>query len=527
MKKSNFDVVIVGSGGAALSCAIRAKQKGLSVVVLTKSNPTAAQTTQAQGGINAVLSHREDTFASHIEDTFKSSSKIGDYESIKFMCEHGKEAIEWLDNLGVPFSKDTNNNIAQRKLGGASYSRACYSSDYTGLKILHTLYDTVIKLEIPIFDHCFLLDLIKDESSVYGVNYLDIKTTEIKQIFASNIVIATGGYGGVYHRFTTNSKDTTADGIMAGFRAGISLENMEFVQFHPTALKDRFILISESARGEGGYLVTKDGKRFVDELLPRDIVAREIYKKILNNEEVFLDLRHISKEKLLHLLPQEYKLIFKFTSLQMDKDLIPITPATHYTMGGLKCDINSKTSLNNLYVIGEASSNGVHGANRLGGNSLLEIVVFGKSLGESLEKNDFTNSFHAKTSLEKNILEITKLFDNNPVEDFYLKRNELGKIMFENVGLFRTKGSLEVALKFVENILTNLKQFGIEDKSKSFNTNLVDFLEFKNILDCAQIIIVCALERVESRGSHYRDDFPSINELYLKSTIINNRYEIK
>ena len=296
MELDNYDVIIVGSGGAALSCAIVAKQKGLSVIILTKSSATAAQTVQAQGGINGVLKDTSDTVEAHINDTFKSSCEIGDRETISFMCENAKETIEWLDNLGVPFSRDENNSIARRKLGGASDKRACYSSDYTGLKILHTLYDTVVKLDIPVLEHCFLLDLITSNQSTYGITYLDIKTTEIKQLLGNNIVLATGGYSGVYHGFTTNSKDTTADGLMVAFRAGVSLENMEFVQFHPTALKDRFILISESARGEGGYLVTQDGNRFVDVLLPRDIVAREIYKKLLAGEDVFLDLRHLSKE---------------------------------------------------------------------------------------------------------------------------------------------------------------------------------------------------------------------------------------
>ncbi len=525
MELGNYDVIIVGSGGAAFSCAISAKQKGLSVIILTKSSATAAQTVQAQGGINGVLKDTSDTVEAHINDTFKSSCEIGDRETISFMCENAKETIEWLDTLGVPFSRDENNKIARRKLGGASDKRACYSSDYTGLKILHTLYDTVLKLDIPILEHCFLIDLITSNQTTYGITYLDIKTTQIKQLFGNNIVLATGGYSGVYHGFTTNSKDTTADGIMAAFRAGVSLENMEFVQFHPTALKDRFILISESARGEGGTLVTKDGNRFVDELLPRDIVAREIYKKLLGGEDVFLDLRELSKEKLLHLLPQEYKLIFKFTSLEMDKDLIPITPATHYTMGGLKCDKDSKTSLNNLYVIGEASSNGVHGANRLGGNSLLEIVFFGKQLGQTFIHSD-TEPIN-ETLCEQNSFDLETIFNHTPSLDFYKVRKELGKIMFTNVGLFRTKDGLESALSFVENIIYNLDKFGIEDKSKFYNTNLVDFLEFKNTIVCAKTIIISALYRSESRGSHYRDDFPNSLEDYKKTTIINNNFEIK
>jgi succinate dehydrogenase/fumarate reductase flavoprotein subunit len=521
-----IDVLIIGSGGAALSCAIAAKQKGLSVLILTKSSATSSQTVQAQGGINGVLGDTDDTVEAHIQDTIKSSCQIGDDETISFMCQQAKETIEWLDNLGVSFSRDENNHIARRKLGGASYERACYSSDYTGLKILHTLYDTALKLNIPILENCLLLDLIQNENSVYGVIYLDMETSQVKELLACNTVLATGGYGGVYHGFTTNHRDTTADGLMAAFRAGVNLENMEFVQFHPTSLKERYVLISESARGEGGYLVTQDGKRFVDELLPRDIVAREIYTKLLNNEEVFLDLRHISKERLLHLLPQEYKLIFNFTSLKLDSDLIPISPATHYTMGGLKCNKESKTSLNHLYAIGEIASNGIHGANRLGGNSLLEIILFGKKLGENLAlytppQIDFM------MQLKHNQSSIEKLFTSKGKIDFYPLRIKLGSVMFKNVGLFRSDESLQNAFEFVENLLKMSDEFSLDDKSNCFNTNLKELLEFKNSIVCAKAIIVSALNRCESRGAHFRSDFPKSHELYEKSTIIDNNFMIK
>jgi succinate dehydrogenase / fumarate reductase flavoprotein subunit len=527
MENFDYDVVIIGSGGAALSCAINAKRNGLSVLLVTKSNGTAAQTTQAQGGINSVLGKGNDTIASHIQDTFNSSCELGDISSISLMCENAMQTIEWLNNLGVPFSRDDNNNIAQRKLGGASFPRACYSSDYTGLKILHTLYDTVIKLQIPILENSFLIDLISDDQQVYGIKYLDIKSTKLKQIFAYQTILATGGYSCVYHGFSTNSKETTADGLVSAFKAGAILENMEFIQFHPTALKNRFILISESARGEGGYLVTKDGNRFVDELLPRDIVAREIYKRLQNNEEIFLDLRHIPKKKLLHLLPQEYKLIFKFTSLEMDKDLIPIIPAAHYTMGGIMCDKNSKTSLRNLYAIGEVASNGVHGANRLGGNSLLEIVTFGRLLGENLKNSIYVSNLYSKSNLKENISTLTNLFQQTPLLDFYSKRKELGKIMFDNVGLFRSEKKLYYALEFIEDILNNIDKYGIEDKSKCFNSNLIDFLEFKNLVLCSKVIILSALERKESRGAHFRNDYPAQNPIYKKSIIIDNNFLLK
>lgn len=521
-----YDLVIVGGGGAALSCAISAKLRGLSVVVISKSSITSSQTAQAQGGINGVLYEGDDFVNYHIEDTIKSSGGLGDIDTIELMCNNAKETILWLDTLGVPFSRDKKGDIAQRKLGGASKNRACYSSDYTGLKILHTLFDVAIGLGIEFREHSMLLDLIKIENAIGGVCYLELLSSSIKTINAKNTVIASGGYGGVYYNYTTNHKDTTSDGIMAGFRAGIELENMEFVQFHPTTLKGRFALISESARGEGGYLVTKDGKRFVDELLPRDIVAREIYKKISNNEDVFLDIRHLGYEKILHLLPQEYKLIFNFSSLRMEQDLIPITPATHYTMGGLKCDKESKTSLNNLYVIGEAASNRVHGANRLGGNSLLEIVYFGKALGEKLkggELFDISNN----SSIKSNTALINNLFSNTPKIDFYHYKKELGEVMFENVGLFRDRDGLLKAQKFVNFLVENIDNFGISDKSTNYNTNLKELLEFRNMIFCAKAIVLSANNRVESRGSHFRTDFPLQNDNFKDSTIVDFNFNVR
>jgi succinate dehydrogenase / fumarate reductase flavoprotein subunit len=516
-----YDALIIGSGGAALSCAISLKKRDLNIAIITKTAPTTSQTCQAQGGINAVLGDNTDTVANHVNDTMKSSHNIADRKTVTYMCTKAAEAINWLDKLGVPFSREENTHIARRQMGGASDKRACYSADYTGLKILQTLYDTVLKENIEIIEDTLLLSLISENDTVKGVTTLDIKTSEVKQYLAKNVILATGGYGGIYHNYTTNSSATTADGIVSAYNCGIKLENMEFVQFHPTALKNNFILISESARGEGGYLVTKDEKRFVDELLPRDIVAREIYKKIQSDEEVFLDLRHLGLEKILHLMPQEYKLTKQFTSLSMDKDLIPIIPASHYSMGGIKADKEGKTSLNNLYAVGECSSSGVHGANRLGGNSLLEIVVFGKSLGDNLqiddnpiEERDYEQYLVDKTQIEL-------LFNKEVHEDFYKYKNKLGELMYNNVGLFRDENSLSEAKNELEEITSILSKMGIEDKSQNYNTNLKEFIEFKNMLECSKIVVDSALQRCESRGAHYRTDYPDELETYAKSSEVS------
>jgi succinate dehydrogenase / fumarate reductase flavoprotein subunit len=499
-----YDAIIVGSGGAALSLAIHLKQKNKNIILLSKSNITSAQTVQAQGGINAAL-NRSDSIQTHIKDTIKSSHGLYDKNMIEYMCKEAPSIISWLDSLGVPFNRDNTDNIDQRRLGGSSFNRANYSSDYTGLKILHTLYDKAISLGIEFIEDAFLLNLIKEDEYICGITYLNLKNSSVNQILASNTILATGGYGNIYYNYTTNSSDSTSDGQMAAFRAGAILENMEMVQFHPTALKHKYILISESARGEGGYLVTKDGQRFVDELLPRDIVAREIYKKLNNNENVFLDLRHLGKDKILHLIPQEYKLCYDHLGLKMDKDLIPITPASHYSMGGIKVDNTLKTSLNNLYAIGEVSSAGVHGANRLGGNSLLEITVFAKKLANSIDY-EFTPIQKQYNQVLEDKNKIERLL-NQEGKPFHTERKNLGEIMFSCVGLFRDEKGLQKGLSYVDKLINTLDSFSIEDKSKIFNMQLKNYLEFENSIQCAKLIIDSALVRKESRGAHFRIDF--------------------
>lgn len=525
------DILIVGSGGAGLSAAIEAKKAGKSVLVVSKTYPTESQTSQAQGGINGVIGEKQngDSVKSHIDDTIKSAHGLGDEMSISYMCERSGETIKWLDDIGVPFSRDDENFIAQRSLGGASNPRACYSSDYTGLKILHTLYDTAIKEEIEFLNEHMLLNLIIEEQTVKGITALDIVTSEVKQLLARSVIIASGGYGGLYYGFTTNSNATTGDSVVAALKHGVEISNMEYIQFHPTALKKSFVLVSESARGEGGYLVTKDGSRFVDELKPRDVVARAILEKMQDGEEVYLDLRHLGLEKIKKAMPQEYDLALEFAKKRLDTDLVPIMPAAHYTMGGIDTDMYGQTSIKNLYAIGEASSNGVHGANRLGGNSLLEIVTFGRLAGQSVSKT--LDGIEVEEKEYKEYLEdqtkIEEFFALPNEIDFYFIRKLLGVEFYKNVGLFRTQEKLEVTLKKVKEWKEKVPQMGITDKSKTYNTNLKDFIEFTNILDLAEVVILSAMARKESRGAHYRSDFPSENTEFAKKTLIKVEDRLK
>jgi len=527
-----IDVLIIGSGGAGLSAALMAKQKGSEVLVLSKTYPTQSQTAQAQGGINAVLKKENNTdkVEYHINDTLKSAHKLGDINTIEYLCKNAHNTIKWLDDIGVPFSRDTNNNIAQRKLGGASNSRACYSSDYTGLKILHTLYDTSLKENIEFLHEKMLLSFIVENKTIKGITYLDIQTAQVKQLLAKTVIVASGGYGAIYDGFTTNSNATTGDAIAAALKVGCEISNMEYVQFHPTTLKKNSILLSESARGEGGYLVTKDEKRFVDELAPRDVVARAIDEKLQHGEEVYLDLRHLGLEKIKEVMPQEYNLALEFSGLKLDTDLISIQPSAHYTMGGIKTNLNGETNIQNLYAVGECSSNGVHGANRLGGNSLLEIITFGKLVGENASKKavETIQKNSSLDTLNQDIKYIDEIFNLPNQMNFYSFKKEMGELFYKNVGLFREEKSLLEVLHQITIWENDFSKLGITDKEKTYNTNLKEFLEFSNMLYLSKAIVLSALQRKESRGAHYRIDYLSQNSDFEKETIIyNNQNEFK
>ncbi len=517
-----IDVLIVGSGAAGLTAALNAKKNNSNVLVVSKTYATHSQTVQAQGGINAVLYEDSDSVDIHVDDTYNAAKGIAYKERIKFMCKNAKETINWLDSIGVPFNRDIDNKFSQRKFGGTKKLRTCYSSDYTGLKILHTLFDQCIKEDIKFENEHILLNLIIKDKSCIGISALDIQNGIVKEFIAKTVIIATGGYSGIFANYTTNSYSNTGDSIALAYKAGVKLSNMEFIQFHPTTLLNSNILISESARGEGGYLLDQNENRFIDELESRDKVARAIQEKIEKGEKVYLDLRHLGLEKINKLMPQERRLALEFSNVKLENELLEINPAAHYTMGGIQTDINTNTNINNLYACGEAAESGIHGANRLGGNSLLEIVTFGKVAGlnasrQSKEINDF-NIKDTEQYLEDKE-HIRSIYEKENKESFYINKENLSNILFENVGLFRNDENLNIALKYICNLEKQKVNMGIADKSIEYNKNLVEYLEFINIIDVSKIVINCAINRKESRGSHFRNDYPNEVHSYEKSSI--------
>lgn len=525
-------VLVVGAGGAGLRAAIGAKESGAEVIVVTKEYATRSQTCMAQGGINAVLYEESgDTIESHIADTMISANSLGDEEAVRYMCKGAPKAVEWLDGIGVPFSRSHDARIAQRKLGGAKRNRACYAQDYTGLKILHTLYDRCNALGIEVINERYLLDILtcknKDlQDSVCGAVFMNIRSGEIEIYEASSVIIATGGYAKLWGSHSTNSAASTGDGIAAAIRAGARVSDMEFVQFHPTALKNSAVLISESARGAGGHLVNSKQERFVDELLPRDEVSRAIYGQLQEGGEVFLDIRHLGVEFIERELPQEIKLAKLYEKVDPLSDVIPIRPAAHYTMGGIDVNLECMSSLKGLFAVGECANHRVHGANRLGGNSLLELIVFGEAAGKSAAR------YAKEHDNEISVLHVKKIYESRISDiksygceiNFYDKQKELSELFYKNVGIVRSEEALCRTLDTVEETISLLPKTGVADKAKEYNTNLKEFMEFTNMLHIARSVLKCAINRKESRGAHYMYEYPkSLDEFKVHSIIDESR----
>jgi len=551
-----YDVLIVGSGGAGMRAALEVgRRDGLKVALITKIFPTRSATAMAQGGVNGCLNNvaSEDTIETHTFDTVKGSDYLGDQDAIEFFCQRCPEGILEMDHMGAPFSRTEEGKIAQRNFGGQSYPRTCYSADKTGHVILHTTYEQCLKEGVHFLQEWYLLDLVKVDGKIGGAVVWNMKEGRVETIKAKAIVLSTGGAGRIFWIRTTNPFLSTGDGMAAAFRAGCALKDMEMVQFHPTGLGKTGILMSEAVRGEGGYLLNKDGERFMKryapnkmELASRDVVAKAIEIEIAEGRGfgsgldayVVADLRHLGKEVIVEKLHGIRDLAITFEHKDPLIEPIPIRPTCHYIMGGIDV-VDYKTSATivpGLFSSGEASCVSIHGANRLGGNSLADGVVFGKVSGagaaDYAEANEQVNCDaelqEAAKNWETRFVEVTQRKTGRPVTEI---RDEMANTMWHKVGIFRDEKGMIEALAEIERLQEEYKTCFVGDTSREYNMAFVNYIEVGSMLTVAKTVIMGALYRKESRGAHVREDYPNRDdEHFLNHSLVslnaNGQYEL-
>jgi succinate dehydrogenase / fumarate reductase flavoprotein subunit len=534
------DVLIVGGGLAGLSAALSA-DPALKVGVVSKVHPLRSHSVAAQGGINAALGNnpkgKDDSWERHAFDTIKGSDYLADQDAAELLCQRAVPAMYELDHLGVPFSRFPGGVIAQRPFGGAGFPRTCYAQDRTGQVILHTLYEQCIRKGVTFYEEWLVTSLVVRDGRSVGLVAYDLASGKILPLLAKAVVFATGGYGRVYMR-STNAYINLGSGIGMAYRAGIPLKDMEFVQFHPTSLAGRNILITEGARGEGGYLLNNEGRRFMEdyapkamELAPRDIVARAIQTEIVkgngfDSQSVHLDLRHLGREKILQRLPGIREICLNFAGLDPIDTPIPIQPAQHYSMGGIDVDKSCASPLPGLYAAGECACVSVHGANRLGGNSLLEAVVYGKIAGESASA--YVKGAHLPDVSERDMAadsqklneRFSRIRGRREGTNVFQLLNRLKILMSDKAGVFRKETDLRSALEEIRQLREDYAKSFIYGSCGIYCQELVVMVEFESMLDIAEVIVLGGLLREETRGSHYRTDCPIRNDdLWLKHTL--------
>lgn len=523
------DILIIGAGLAGLRAAFEGITAGLSTAVVSKIHPLRSHSCAAQGGVNAAINPKDD-WHHHAYDTVKGADFVGDQDSIDMMCSEAPQAVLDLDAMGCPFSREDDGTIAQRAFGGQNFPRTAYAADRTGHAMLHTLWEQAIKHGTKIYDEYTLLKITTDNGRASGAIVMDIRTGQLHQINAKAICIATGGYGRLFAN-NTNAMTNTGDGIAHAMRAGAPAADLEFVQFHPTGLKSSGILISEGVRGEGAYLIGKSGQRFMHkyapnklELASRDVVSRSMTTEIRNGNgvdgAVFLDVRHLGRELILERLPQIRQLAIDFEGVDPIDKPIPVRPTCHYTMGGVRTNkYGHSIALKGLFAAGESACVSVHGANRLGANSLLETIVFGKITGKAMV--DFVKTGEGATrptSTDADLTEVSQRItalkarpSKGATKQAHI-RNELTTAMNEHCSVFRNAESLDAAWKAVQKAKADYAKLAIDDKEEAFNTDLITAMELGNLILLAEATVKSAIERTESRGAHSREDFPARND---------------
>ena len=519
------DVLIIGSGIAGLRASLEASKYSNDVKIISKLPVMRSHSVSASGGINSV-SIPSDSIKSYLEDTIKGSDYLADQDAVSTLVNHANTEIEYLENIGVNFDK-SDKEFSTNKLGGAQFSRALNSSTQIGLSIMQGLYDEVKNNNIPILENWHVLDLLVDDNRCYGLIALNKDTGEVQKFFSHMVIIATGPAGHIYSN-TTNSTNCTGDGVAIAYRAGALLKDMEFVQFHPTSLLGSNILITERSRSAGAYLLNKNGERFMSkyapsslELAPRDIVSRSIISEIDDNrglkdpdygDYVELSFTHLSDSIIDEKLSDVRDLAFSLLNIDIKQIPLKIIPAQHYMMGGIKINVNCETSISHLYAAGECSCPSVHGANRLGGNSLIECLVFGKIAGSQIKNHSKTHDTDMNSlNFQSHMLDLENMLNTVDPEYIAIICSKLQSLMTSNVGIFRTKKLLKQSLDDLSDLKNQALSYDFNSKNNSTSSNH-SYFELLNMIDVSETIIFSSMLREESRGSHYRLDFPFRND---------------
>ena len=529
---AEHDVVIVGGGFAGMCAAIHAKAQGVDVALVSKVHPLRSHSSGTHSGINAALTP-DDSWEAHAADTVRAADYLADQDAVEILCREGIEDVINLEHMGVVFSRDSQGRIDVMPFAGSSRPRTCYSGDSVGHIVLVVLYEQLLKNRIPTYDEWSVTALMVEEGTCHGIIAQEMVTGKLHTIDAKAVVLATGSLGRMYQP-STAALTATADGVALAYRAGVPLMDMEMIQYHPTTLKSRGLLITEGARGEGAYLINKDGDRFMNsyapeamELAVRDLCSRAVETEITQGRgqdgHVLLDFRHLDRERIADRLPETQALVKDLTGIDITKEPVPVRPAMHRPIGGIQTDVQGATSMPGLYAAGECACIGVHGANRLGGDSLLECVVFGRRTGTAAAQYAQSIAPHkaSEALLAEEEQRLKELASQGRGEDTPGGlRRELGTILHEKVGIYREESGLKEALGQIGQLKERHGRLGIQNKSATFNSDLSAVLELGYMLDVAQVIVTSALARQESRGVHYRRDFPRRDDdAWLRHTV--------